>query len=92
VPLKELRGAAGAEPRPDLDGTEPSAFFRARRGIRFGFRATSDEPTRRTRCNHERADQREEHAAILPGESSIQPRYCTRGTEALTAITVRSRG
>ena len=72
--LKELRGSACSEAGPNLDGTESSTFFgERRRPIRAGCcRPTMDEPVRRARRNHEQADQREEHVAILPGESFIR--------------------
>src|SRR5262245_951399 len=72
--LEELRGSAGAEARSNLDRTESPTFFGARRRwMRAGgCRATREVPIGRARQNHERADQREEHAAVLPGESSIR--------------------
>jgi hypothetical protein len=78
VALQELRGSTGSEARPNLDGAESTAFLGsavlgARRRLRAGYgRATREEPIRRTRQSHERADQREKHAAVLPKESSIQ--------------------
>jgi len=74
VAMQELRGSTCFEGRPNLDGAESSALFglgpfRARRRIRSGrCRATRDVPVGATRQGHERADQREEHAAVLPNE------------------------